>query len=146
VVHSTATKGASARAIYRWFSRSDSPPASYHVVCDWNESLVLVPCYPGACEVAYHAGPKANPYYLSVSACESEDLAQNVATYQRLLKVVRGLLWLWEISPYEKNVVVSHDWVSKNLGGTDHSDPIAWLKSVGRTWDQFLKELQETRI
>lgn len=146
VVHSTATANASARAIYRWFRRPDSPSASYHVVCDWDESLVLVPCYPGVCEMAYHAGPKANSKYIGIAACESTDPAKNARTYVRLVKVIRGILWMWEIPINSPSALVSHNWVSKNLGGTDHEDPIPWLRSMGKTWNDLVNDVWGVRI
>lgn len=145
VIHSTADPGATARDVRAWFSRPDSPPSSYHVVCDWKESLVLIPCFPGACEKAYHAGPKANSRYIGVCACEATRKDDDVKTYERLVKIVRGLCWIWEF-PIDEGHIVSHFWVSKNLGGTDHEDPIQWLGKLGKTWDQFVKDLQEGRI
>lgn len=143
-IHSTATPGADARAIRAYMERETSPPASYHVVCDWKESLVLVPCWPGACEVAYHAGRTANSAYLAVSACESRLDERNRETLHRLVKVTRLLCLVWEMDPATS--LVSHRDLSLRTGETDHVDPIPWLRKLGLEWPQFVSAVVSGRF
>lgn len=144
VVHSTGTPNATARNIRNYMERAGQT-SSYHIVCDWSESLVLVPCYPGACEVAHHAGPTANRNYLSVSACEHGSKDKNLQTYRRLVKLLRMLLVLWEWWPPER-YLLSHAQVSRRWRETDHVDPEPWLSSFGLSWPALLSDVRGTDV
>jgi hypothetical protein len=39
--------------------------------------------------------------------------------------------------------LLSHDWVSRNFGGTDHADPIAYLASWGISWTEHVENVKQ---
>lgn len=111
--------------------------ASAHLVCDWKETLVMVPCWPGACEVAYHAGKTANGRFLALEICEALDEQKCQQTWTRAIKIVRLVCQIWEW-PLTGDYIWSHQKVGQEWSETDHQDPIPYFDRWRRTWGGFL--------
>lgn len=111
--------------------------ASAHLVCDWKETLVMVPCWPGTCEVAYHAGKTANGRFLALEICEALDEQKFQQTWTRAIKIVRLVCQIWEW-PLTGDYIWSHQKVGQEWSETDHQDPIPYFDRWRRTWGGFL--------
>ena len=136
VVHSTATPGATAQAEFIYFNGADRQ-ASAHYFVDWTEIIRTIP----ENEQAWHAGPTANRLYLSVEMCEpaGNDPAKFAEVWGRTVWLVADacVRYGWGTGPN----VFSHRGISQMYGETNHTDPIDFFSSYGRTWEQFLSAI-----
>jgi len=135
VVHSTATPNATAQNEYKYFN-SGNRSASVHYFVDWTQ---IIKCIPEN-EVAWHAGRTANSKFLSLEMCEP---LNSVSKFQ---EVWNRTVWLvasacvrygWNT---EDNVW-SHRGISNLYHETNHTDPISFLASYGKTWNQLLQAI-----
>lgn len=135
VVHETATPGASARNIRNYFANHPDAEASAHYAVDVNEIIQMIP----EDEVAWHAGPTANHRYLSVEMCHYDDPGRFGAVWENTVEFVaqKCRQYGWGTAN-----VFSHDWVSRTFHETDHTDPIGYFQSHGKTWTDFLAAVQ----
>lgn len=147
VIHSTASADhtprpdLTAQQIRQYFEGgAGGRKASAHVVLDWKESLVLIPCWPGAAERAWHAGATANARFIGVEWAEEDDPAKFIASYRRLTKIVYLLCQVWEWAPEAANIW-SHKQVSETWRESTHTDPYPHLSAHGYTWEQLLVDI-----
>ncbi|UJF35008.1 peptidoglycan recognition protein family protein [Paenibacillus hexagrammi] len=143
VMHQTANPNDTARS-ERAYEASTFQNAFVHEFIDPNEIIqVANPDY-----MAYGAGSQANPRFIHLELCSANSQdefnrsfdrwCQRAAYFlsQRSLGVIpakadgTGTLW-------------SHDEVSRWLGGTTHTDPIEYLASWGKTWQDVIDSVQE---
>lgn len=135
VIHSTATPNASAQNEHDYFN-SGNRQASVHYFSDWS---TIIRCVPEN-EVAWHAGSTANNRYLSVEMCEpSNDSTKFQEVWNRTVWLVGDacVRYGWNT---EDNVW-SHRGISNLYHETDHQDPISFLASYGKTWEQLLQAI-----
>jgi len=132
IIHSTATPGATDEAEFNYFNGAYRD-ASAHYFIDWDSITRTIPDN----EVAWHAGTLANYRFLSIEMCEPAgyDPAKFEEVWNRTVWLVTDMCNRYPWGPGE---VHSHDWVTKNLGGTDHTDPIAYFAKYGKTWNDFI--------
>lgn len=135
LIHSTATPGASAWSEYRYFNSGDRQ-SSAHAFIDWTEAIITVPLN----EQAWHAGQYANPIYHGFELCEPlpGDREKFEAVWNNAVEFVR---WYWAHG--FPRFLQTHDWATRTLGGTDHSDPVGFFASYGRTFEQFVTACNE---
>lgn len=101
-------------------------------------------------KVQWGAGPKANPYsYAHVELSRTSNAAtfkKDYAAYVWLLRDLAGDAGIPKTLDAGSTVgnkgIKSHNWVSRNLGGTDHTDPFAYLNSFGISQAQFKKDVE----
>lgn len=136
IVHETATPGATAEAEYRYFA-SGYRGASAHYFVDDKTILRVIP----ENEVAWHAGPTANRLYLSVELCHFRDRARFEEVWKRGVWLVADICRRYGWDP--KEAVRSHAWVSHTYKETDHTDPIGYFALHGKSWNQFVVEVQQ---
>jgi N-acetylmuramoyl-L-alanine amidase CwlA len=99
--------------------------------------------------VSWGAGSKANGYaYAQVELCRTKSKAtflKDYAVYCQLLadlaKKASIPVTLDKGSKTSDKGIKSHDWVTKNLGGTTHTDPYGYLSKWGISKAQFEKDL-----
>jgi N-acetylmuramoyl-L-alanine amidase CwlA len=91
---------------------------------------------------AYGAGKAANAKYVHVELCQSKDHNKFLKAYENWTWTLAYVLSKKDLGVYDGRTLVSHDWVSKNLGGTDHTDPIGYLKQHGKTWNDVVKDVK----
>src|SRR5699024_8347740 len=104
--------------------------------------------HPG--KLQYGAGPVANPYsYAHVELARTnnaETFKKDYAAYVWLLRKLAddaGIPKTLDVGSTKFNKgIKSHSWVTKNLGGTTHTDPYAYLASFGVTKAQFKKDVE----
>jgi N-acetylmuramoyl-L-alanine amidase CwlA len=84
-----------------------------------------------------------NPRYVQIELCQSQDATKFNNAYARYVWLIAKLLFDKGLGVTNGKTIVSHDWVSKNLGGTTHSDPIQYLSSHGVSWTQHVTNVME---
>lgn len=142
IAHSTANPNTSAKNNAMYEKRTWNNAYVHFIVDDTGIYQVGEPGY-----VAWGCGPIGN--YLApvqIELCEFTDKAKALRAYHRYVDLIR-----WSIKKYgcekslnssnRKSGVKTHSWVSQHLGGTDHSDPVNYLKSIGISMKQFEKDI-----
>ncbi|MDM8365996.1 N-acetylmuramoyl-L-alanine amidase [Bacillus thuringiensis] len=135
VAHSTATPEAPAINIQRYETRTWRN-AFVHCVVDWNETIQIADIK----YIAYGAGPAANKRFVHVELCETADYAKFKRSYEKYVRLLAKILKDNNLS-VEKGLWTHND-VRKYLGGTDHEDPIDYLRSHGVSESQFRSDVQ----
>ncbi|PGM94549.1 peptidoglycan recognition protein family protein [Bacillus cereus] len=135
VAHSTATPEAPAINIQKYESRTWRS-AFVHYVVDWNETIQIADTK----YIAYGAGPGANKRFVHVELCETKDYEKFKRSYDKYVKLLAKILRDRGIS-VEKGLWTHYD-VTKHLGGTDHEDPLDYLRSHGVSEAQFRADVQ----
>jgi N-acetylmuramoyl-L-alanine amidase len=134
VDHSTATLEATdeRESIYfhrEWKNRQAFP----HFCVDWDSITQLADIN----YLAWAAG-NGNPRYVHIELCETKDPAKFLESYKRYVWLTAKILKDKNLGVTDGGTLVSHAWVSKHLGGTDHVDPIGYLKSHDVSWAQHI--------
>ncbi|WP_197230497.1 N-acetylmuramoyl-L-alanine amidase, partial [Bacillus thuringiensis] len=135
VAHSTATPEAPAINIQRYETRTWRK-AFVHYAVDWNETIQIA----STNYIAYGAGPAANQRFVHVELCETADYAKFKRSYEKYVRLLARILKDNNLS-VEKGLWTHND-VRKYLGGTDHEDPIDYLRSHGVSEAQFRADVQ----
>ncbi|ANS52509.1 N-acetylmuramoyl-L-alanine amidase [Bacillus thuringiensis] len=135
VAHSTATPEAPAINIQRYETRTWRN-AFVHYAVDWNETIQIADTK----YIAYGAGPAANKRFVHVELCETADYAKFKGSYEKYVGLIASILKKNNLS-VEKGLWTHND-VRKYLGGTDHEDPIDYLRSHGVSESQFRSDVQ----
>ncbi|MDA2311119.1 N-acetylmuramoyl-L-alanine amidase [Bacillus cereus group sp. MYBK35-2] len=135
VAHSTATPEAPAINIQKYESRTWRS-AFVHYAVDWNETIQIADTK----YIAYGAGPGANKRFVHVELCETRDYEKFKRSYDKYVKLLAEILGDRGLS-VEKGLWTHYD-VTKYLGGTDHEDPLDYLRSHGVSEAQFRADVQ----
>ncbi|MBO1624211.1 N-acetylmuramoyl-L-alanine amidase [Bacillus arachidis] len=136
VAHSTATPEAPAINIQKYESRTWRS-AFVHYAVDWNETIQIADTK----YIAYGAGPGANKRFVHVELCETRDYDKFKRSYEKYVKLLAKILKDNNLS-VEKGLWTHYD-VTKYLGGTDHEDPLDYLRSHGVSEAQFRADVQQ---
>ncbi|MDM5436661.1 N-acetylmuramoyl-L-alanine amidase [Bacillus hominis] len=137
VAHSTATPEAPAINIQKYESRTWRN-AFVHYAVDWNETIQIADTK----YIAYGGGPGANKRFVHVELCETADYDKFKRSYDKYVKLLAKILRERGLS-VEKGLWTHYD-VTKYLGGTDHEDPLDYLRSHGVSEAQFRADVQRT--
>ncbi|MEH7220571.1 N-acetylmuramoyl-L-alanine amidase [Bacillus toyonensis] len=135
VAHSTATPEAPTINIQKYESRTWRN-AFVHYAVDWNETIQIADTK----YIAYGGGPAANKRFVHVELCETADYTKFKRSYDKYVKLLAKILRDRGLS-VEKGLWTHSD-VTHHLGGTDHEDPIDYLKSHGVSEAQFRADVQ----
>ncbi|PGE94498.1 N-acetylmuramoyl-L-alanine amidase [Bacillus pseudomycoides] len=135
VAHSTATPEAPAINIQKYESRTWRN-AFVHYAVDWNEIIQIA----NTKYIAYGAGPGANKRFVHVELCETRDYEKFKRSYDKYVKLLAKILRDRGIS-VEKGLWTHND-VMHHLGGTDHEDPLDYLRSHGVSEAQFRADVK----
>lgn len=135
VAHSTATPEAPAINIQRYETRTWRN-AFVHYAVDWNETIQIADIK----YIAYGAGPGANKRFVHVELCETKDYEKFKHSYDKYVKLLAKILRDRGLS-VEKGLWTHSD-VTHHLGGTDHEDPLDYLRSHGVSEAQFRADVQ----
>ena len=115
-----------------------------HAWCD-NNKIVEIANTDYAC---WGAGAVANPRFLQIEIVENKNL--NDKQHQQAID--KQAYWgavqcqYYGITPSDatlkgQGTIWTHNAVSQFLGGTDHTDPIAYFSRHGVTWREFYNQL-----
>ncbi|MGG5738579.1 N-acetylmuramoyl-L-alanine amidase [Bacillus cereus group sp. IBL03679] len=135
VAHSTATPEAPAINIQKYESRTWRN-AFVHYAVDWDETIQIADTK----YIAYGGGPAANKRFVHVELCETADYTKFKRSYDKYVKLLAKILRDRGLS-VEKGLWTHRD-VTHHLGGTDHEDPLDYLKSHGVSEAQFRADVQ----
>ncbi|PHA49427.1 N-acetylmuramoyl-L-alanine amidase [Bacillus pseudomycoides] len=135
VAHSTATPEAPAINIQKYETRTWRN-AFVHYAVDWNETIQIADTK----YIAYGGGPGANKRFVHVELCETSDYDKFKVSYDKYVKLLAKILRDRGLS-VEKGLWTHYD-VTKYLGGTDHEDPLDYLRSHGVSEAQFRADVK----
>jgi N-acetylmuramoyl-L-alanine amidase CwlA len=92
--------------------------------------------------IAWGCGAIGNKCFVQVELCQTYDNDKFQKAYSRYVWLIAKILYDKQLGVYDGLTLVSHDWITKNLGGTTHSDPINYLVSHGISWAQHVVNVQ----
>ncbi|HHT7155580.1 N-acetylmuramoyl-L-alanine amidase [Bacillus thuringiensis] len=130
VAHSTATPEAPAINIRNYEARTWRS-AFVHYATDWDETIQIA----STKYQAWGAGPAANKRFVHVELSETSDPIRFKKSYERYVKLLAKILKDRNIHP--SIGLWTHKDITYKLGGTDHEDPIDYLRSHGVSESQF---------
>lgn len=84
----------------------------------------------------YYANQRAVAQYELAETSNHEQFKQDYTTYIQVLREACERAGL----PY--TAVVTHNWITQNLGDTDHTDPVAYLASHGISESEFYTDVR----
>ncbi|MEC2390214.1 N-acetylmuramoyl-L-alanine amidase [Bacillus thuringiensis serovar shandongiensis] len=134
VAHSTATPEAPAINIRNYEARTWRN-AFVHYATDWDENIQIA----STKYRAWGAGPSANARFVHVELSETSDPIKFKKSYERYVKLLAKILKDRNIHPSVG--IWTHKDITYKLGGTDHEDPIQYLKSHGVSESQFRNDV-----
>ncbi|MGH1256655.1 MULTISPECIES: N-acetylmuramoyl-L-alanine amidase [Bacillus] len=134
VAHSTATPEAPAINIRNYEARTWRS-AFVHYATDWDENIQIA----STKYQAWGAGPAANKRFVHVELSETSDPIKFKKSYERYVKLLAKILKDRNIHPSVG--LWTHKDITYKLGGTDHEDPIQYLKSHGVSESQFRNDV-----
>ena len=140
VVHSTATKGATAQAEYSYFNSGDRG-ASAHAFVDWIEAVQTIPWG----EKAWHSMSYGNNHFIGIELCEpaGHNVAQFNAVWSNAVELFAQLfLNVLHQKTVTKDNLLSHAEVSARWRESDHTDPVGYFREYGKTVDNFRADVQ----
>lgn len=140
VMHETAVEGDSVARNKRVFGNDGwkRMEAFVHAFVDAEKIwLSADPRYP-----AWGSGYTANKRYLQIELCRVKTKSEFLASYDRWVWLAAKFLKDRKLGVIDGKTLVSHRWVSNNLGGTNHTDPIAYLSRWGKTWADVVKDVK----
>ncbi|MDA2478323.1 N-acetylmuramoyl-L-alanine amidase [Bacillus cereus group sp. Bce025] len=130
VAHSTATPEAPAINIRNYEARTWRS-AFVHYATDWDETIQIA----STKYQAWGAGPAANKRFVHVELSETSDPIKFKKSYERYVKLLAKILRDRNINP--SIGLWMHKDITYKLGGTDHEDPIDYLRSHGVSESKF---------
>ncbi|HDR8038771.1 TPA: N-acetylmuramoyl-L-alanine amidase [Bacillus cereus] len=130
VAHSTATPEAPAINIRNYEARTWRS-AFVHYATDWDETIQIA----STKYQAWGAGPAANKRFVHVELSETSDSIKFKKSYERYVKLLAKILRDRNIDP--SIGLWTHKDITYKLGGTDHEDPIDYLRSHGVSESKF---------
>ncbi|PEP16040.1 N-acetylmuramoyl-L-alanine amidase [Bacillus toyonensis] len=130
VAHSTATPEAPAINIQKYESRTWRS-AFVHYAVDWDEKIQIA----STKYRAWGAGPAANARFVHVELCETSDPMKFKRSYERYVELIGQILIERNIHPSKG--LWTHKDITYKLGGTDHEDPLDYLRSHGVSEAKF---------
>jgi LysM repeat protein len=112
--------------------------AFVHFFVDW-VSIIQVADTDYIC---WGCGPVGNQRYVQIELCQTSDPNLFKESYNRYVWLTAYILKSKNLGVTDGVTLVSHDWITKNLGGTTHTDPIAYLASHGISWGQHVSNVK----
>ena len=139
VIHSTANPGVGDEAHYKWLDGARRHGWA-HYYLDADSISQLVP--EGL--VAPAQGPTANADSISIEICEAKpgDRNEFIASWDRAVWLAADVIrrYGWTIDALCSHADISRQYPSE----TDHTDPLAYFQSFGRSWANFKADVAST--
>lgn len=133
-IHETANPGATALNHVSLWSRDDT--YAVHYVADWTGNVYH--CVPDD-RLCWQVG-NGNAHVIGIELCH----ARSSADFARVWDAgVEWAAWMLKKRGWGVDRLISHDDARRKWGGTDHTDPIGYFREFGRTWDQFVKAVEQ---
>lgn len=137
VAHATAVYGDSAEA-ERNYETGHWQDAFVHFFVD-DTGILQVADYNYIC---YGAGHSANHLgYVQVELCQTYDANKFNTAYNAYVWLLAWLLKRRNLQVINGQTLMSHAQVSAKWHETTHTDPIAYLNSHGKSWDDLVRDV-----
>lgn len=134
VIHETANPGATALNHVTYWKRE--PAYAVHYVGDWTGNVYH--CVPDD-KLCWQVGG-GNNYVLGIELCH----ATNSADFRKVWNLgVEFSAYILKKRGWGVDRLISHDDARRRWGGTDHTDPIGYFKKYGKTWEEFVAEVDK---
>lgn len=137
VAHSTATPNATAAAEEK-YEEANWNTAYVHFFVDWTTIIQVADTN----YTAWGAGPNANPRFVHVELCETADPNLFKQSYDRYVWLLAKILYDKKLGVVEKSTFWTHQDVTSVLGGTTHTDPVAYLQGHGVSIVQLVNDVK----
>ncbi len=122
----------------RNFMANNWPKAFVHFIVDWN-GIVQVADTNYIC---YGAGYDANHNgYIQVELCQTYDSDKFSTSYDNYVWILTTILADRRLPVIDSKDVLSHEEASAIFHQTDHKDPIAYLRSHNKSWQDLLDDV-----
>jgi N-acetylmuramoyl-L-alanine amidase CwlA len=93
--------------------------------------------------IAWHAGHTANQHYLGFELCQTYDPEKFQAAYDRWTWLAAKVLFDRKLGVIDGVTILSHAQVSAKWHECDHTDPIQYLASHGKTWADVVRDVTD---
>lgn len=134
VIHSTANVGATAlNHVTYW---TNNPKKSVHFVTDWTNKVYNCVEWNHKCN---HVG-NGNRQCVGIELCETNDAKQFATEWKTAIEFSA---WFLKQRGWGIDRLITHDDARRRWGGTDHTDPIAYFKKFGKTFQDFKNDTQK---
>lgn len=135
-IHETAEPDATAADHIHHWTFNDSKYA-VHYVADWVSDTVYR-AVPDD-RLAYHVG-SGNKYCVGIELCH----ATNQEDFERVWSTgVEFAAWYLNSRGWGIDQLISHNDATNWWGGSDHTDPLEYFESYGKSWEQFKAEVED---
>ncbi|MDD4779026.1 MAG: peptidoglycan recognition family protein [Tissierellia bacterium] len=91
---------------------------------------------------AWGAGKYGNQRYVHVELCQTKDKNKFLESYKRYTWLMAKILFDKKLDVIYGKTFVTHEWVTKNLGGTSHTDPVDYLQFHGVSIEQLINDVK----
>ena len=135
VIHETANPEASAvNHVSYW--KNNPNAAMTHYVTDWNQ-IVYHTVYDD--RLCWHVG-NGNSRCVGIELCNTSDSVKFARVWNTGVEFAAYYL---NNKGWGIDRLISHDDARRMWGGTDHTDPISYFKAHGKSWAQFVSEVEK---
>ena len=141
VAHDTGNPGSTAAGNRNWFQSEDKVSSSAHTFIDDKEILEILPMDEKAWHVLYDRpldnqmfGDDANDIAIGVELCYGGNI-DTVKAYEMYVWYIARLCKIYGLNPRSK--VTGHFILDPGR----KTDPVSALKTIGKTWNNFLSDL-----
>lgn len=90
--------------------------------------------------ISYGCGG-GNKYFVNIELCQTKRANRFVESYNRWIYIAACVLYERKLGVVDGETLVSHRWVTENLGGS-HQDPHAYIESHGKTWSDVVQDVK----
>lgn len=136
VAHSTADPEAPAINI-RNYESTHYNDGFVHFAVDWT-SIIQISDTTFSC---WGCGHNGNPRFCQVELCETSDPNKFKESYARYTWLLAKLLFDRKLGVTHQVTIWTHNDVTHLLGGTDHTDPVAYLQTHGISIAQLIADV-----
>lgn len=118
---------------------------------EWKNRSAFVHFFTDADSITQHADinykswgcGNGNSRFVNIELCDEDTLNDFNESYKRWVWLAAKVLFDRKLGVIDGKTIVSHDWVSKNLGGTSHTDPHGYLAKWGKKWSDVVADVKK---
>ena len=136
IIHETANPGATALNHVSYWSTGNQAGEA-HYVTDWTGKVYHTTPDNLAC---WHVGGAANTWTVGIEICH----ATNQSDFEKVWRTaVEFAAWYLETHDWDTSRMMSHYQANQTWQThSDHTDPHGYFDEYGKSWEQFVAEVQ----
>lgn len=138
VLHETGAWGGTAASNFSYEARNWQT-AFVHYFVDWDEIIQV----SDTDYICWGCGYPGNERFVQIELVRTRDPDEFKESYRRYVWLVAEMLHKYGLKPERMRGLWTHHDVTRQLGGTTHTDPDAYLGYHGRTVPQLIKDIQD---